>query len=183
MSDDDSDWEGGEGDAQRGAPPAAPPPPPPAAPPAAPRLAARAERQRKWLADTCDKHRDPARRRERERAVLVEEPSFAEWWRKARGPRSSTREPAGSEPGATDESEPEAKAAEREAKHQAEAQRKAENQEARDFANEMKFGAECETRERLGGFTAQPIKKVTAEQVMQGECTIKITHHKKKAVE
>merc|ERR1719181_1021634 len=58
-------------------------------------------------------------------------------------------------------------------------QRKAENQEARDFANEMKFGAECETRERLGGFTAQPIKKVTAEQVMQGECTIKITHHKK----
>ena len=25
----------------------------------------------------------------------------------------------------------------------------------------MKFGAECETRARLGGFTAQPIKKVT----------------------
>ena len=25
----------------------------------------------------------------------------------------------------------------------------------------MKFGAECETRARLGGYTAQPIKKVT----------------------
>ena len=32
---------------------------------------------------------------------------------------------------------------------------------ARDVANEKKFGAECETRERLGGFTAQPIKRVT----------------------
>ena len=29
------------------------------------------------------------------------------------------------------------------------------------MANERKFGAECETRERLGGFTAQPIKRVT----------------------
>ena len=55
------------------------------------------------------------------------------------------------------EAERERKKEEREAKHEAERARLAENQEGRDFHNEIKYGAEVEKRQRLGGFTAAPV--------------------------
>ena len=62
---------------------------------------------------------------------------------------------------------------------EAERERLSLNQDNRDFNNVMRYGAECEKRQRIGGYTAGPIAKVTAAQVEAGECKIQLQVHRK----